>query len=386
MLGPSRNRRSGHWSSSSLKSRPFTWRLSVISAVVLVPSILGIVTLIVTVLSFARIFQDHLISERDLSLEYQIALNASLNTVPCCDAADWSPNKAEKLAEKIPRIIHQTYKVAEIPEGDWATAHGLCLNLHRTENGWEHMFWTDESARNFLEENYSDFLETYDGYPYAIQRVDAMRYFILYHYGGIYIDLDIGCARVMDSLLKFPAFFPITAPLGISNDLIGSRKGHPLMRHLGRSLQAQGPSKRYLTKYITVFFTTGPMFVNGILTRYWSQGQHSPQDEVMILPINFYSETLTSYFMHFPGSSWHGNDAASFMVVVHYGWVFVIACVLLYVALFRCKIRKIMHATWCRSLRLHKDNPGRSRGARHGTDPAYRLASLKQFTHDDGSV
>ena len=33
-------------------------------------------------------------------------------------------------------------------------------------------------------------METFDGYPYPIQRADAIRYFVLHHFGGIYIDLD----------------------------------------------------------------------------------------------------------------------------------------------------------------------------------------------------
>lgn len=37
---------------------------------------------------------------------------------------------------------------------------------------------------------YPWFLETFDGYPYPIQRADAIRYFVLHHFGGIYIDLD----------------------------------------------------------------------------------------------------------------------------------------------------------------------------------------------------
>ena len=37
---------------------------------------------------------------------------------------------------------------------------------------------------------YPWFLETYDGYPYPIQRADSIRYFVLHHFGGIYIDLD----------------------------------------------------------------------------------------------------------------------------------------------------------------------------------------------------
>lgn len=37
---------------------------------------------------------------------------------------------------------------------------------------------------------YPWFLETFDSYPYPIQRADAIRYFVLHHFGGIYIDLD----------------------------------------------------------------------------------------------------------------------------------------------------------------------------------------------------
>jgi len=37
---------------------------------------------------------------------------------------------------------------------------------------------------------YPWFLETFDGYVYPIQRADAIRYFVLYYFGGIYIDLD----------------------------------------------------------------------------------------------------------------------------------------------------------------------------------------------------
>jgi inositol phosphorylceramide mannosyltransferase catalytic subunit len=50
--------------------------------------------------------------------------------------------------------------------------------------------WTDNSSRNFIEIQYPWFLSTYDGYRFPVQRVDALRYFLMLHYGGIYIDLD----------------------------------------------------------------------------------------------------------------------------------------------------------------------------------------------------
>ena len=53
--------------------------------------------------------------------------------------------------------------------------------------------WTDEKSRELIVAEYPWFLETFDGYAHPIQRADAIRYFVLAHFGGIYIDLDDVC-------------------------------------------------------------------------------------------------------------------------------------------------------------------------------------------------
>src|ERR1700675_3934864 len=93
----------------------------------------------------------------------------------------------------------------------------------------QYMLWTDASSREFIANTYPWFLDTFDGYPYPIQRADAIRYFVLHYYGGIYLDLDIGCLRPLDPLLVFPVILPKTIPVGVSNDLIFSEKGHPFL-------------------------------------------------------------------------------------------------------------------------------------------------------------
>jgi hypothetical protein len=50
--------------------------------------------------------------------------------------------------------------------------------------------WTEQTSREFIEKNYVWFLKTYDEYPFPVQRTDTVRYFLLRHYGGIYLDLD----------------------------------------------------------------------------------------------------------------------------------------------------------------------------------------------------
>jgi mannosyltransferase OCH1-like enzyme len=77
------------------------------------------------------------------------------------------------------------------------------------------MLWTDETAREFVQTHYPAHLQMYDSYTYPIQRADSIRYFVLHHFGGIYMDLDIGCRRKMDELLQgdWEVILPITKPV-----------------------------------------------------------------------------------------------------------------------------------------------------------------------------
>ena len=88
----------------------------------------------------------------------------------------------------IPKIIHQSWKTKDIPN-IWKEYHKTWMEKFPTSE-YKHILWTDEDNRNLIKEHYPWFLETYDGYPKNIQRADSVRYFYLFHYGGIYADLD----------------------------------------------------------------------------------------------------------------------------------------------------------------------------------------------------
>jgi mannosyltransferase OCH1-like enzyme len=99
---------------------------------------------------------------------------------------------------KIPRIIHQTWKNHDIPE-----AFGkMALSWQEMHKDWEYLFWTDEMNRNFIKEHFGFFLHVYDNYPFPIQRVDAVRYFLLFKYGGFYIDMDFECLANIDPITR----------------------------------------------------------------------------------------------------------------------------------------------------------------------------------------
>jgi len=98
----------------------------------------------------------------------------------------------------IPKVIHQTWKNQNIP----AEMSEFQQSWQHHHPDWEYRLWTDEDNRQFLQANYSWFLSIYDSYPENIFRVDAIRYFILSHYGGVFIDLDFECLRPLEQLLE----------------------------------------------------------------------------------------------------------------------------------------------------------------------------------------
>lgn len=150
---------------------------------------------------------------------------------------------------RIPRIIHQVYKTNQVPDR-WQPAHQLV----REQNAdYEIRLWSDSEALAFLRQHYPDFVPVYVTYPYDIQRADAIRYFLIYHFGGVYMDLDIGCnvpvSRVLNSTdIGFLA--PETWPAGFSNDLFAAVPNHPLSRLLTNALPYW--NHRFFTKYPTV--------------------------------------------------------------------------------------------------------------------------------------
>lgn len=97
-------------------------------------------------------------------------------------------NEGKPFELKIPKVIHQQWKTNTIPN-KFATWRNKWLQLY-PEPEYKHMLWTDTNARELIENYYPWFLPTYDSYEHNINRADAVRYFILYHYGGIYADLD----------------------------------------------------------------------------------------------------------------------------------------------------------------------------------------------------
>ena len=170
---------------------------------------------------------------------------------------------------RIPRIIHQTWKDQNIPIALKVLADSWLIH----HPGWEYQFWTDDRNRAFIENHFPEFLNIYDGYQYNIQRVDAVRYFILFKYGGVYIDLDFECVRSTALLLENQdCVFSFEPPLHskfhkldqiISNAFIASIPGHFVLKRIIEDLTHQRIVSSE-NKFDDILESTGPFMINRV--------------------------------------------------------------------------------------------------------------------------
>ena len=170
--------------------------------------------------------------------------------------------------QRIPRRIHQTWRSKEIPF-HWNTSFYSVITQNL--NDFEHYLWTDDEVHTFVREKEPDFYEkTFLQYQYDIQRADAFRYVVLFHLGGIYIDMDIGCIRpfkdlvitmeALDPNISHLAAFPLSTGYGLEIEFMISTAGHPLFQQLISHLSFF--HHYYLLHYYTILISTGPVYVS----------------------------------------------------------------------------------------------------------------------------
>ena len=170
---------------------------------------------------------------------------------------------------KLIKFIFQTWKTNDIPN-KWKDAQQSVINKNPN---YKYKLYTDKENRNIIKKYFPFFLETYDSFEYHIQRVDAVRYCILYLYGGIYLDLDYVCNKSFDELEnnknnENKSIFlnkSINQSWTYTNSLmISIKKNDPFwLKCIYRMMQ---PIPWYLFgKHLKVMNTTGPLMLTHVV-------------------------------------------------------------------------------------------------------------------------
>lgn len=87
---------------------------------------------------------------------------------------------------------------------------------------------------------------------------------------------------------------------------MGSVPQHPFFLRVIELLQQY--DRHWLLPYITVMYSTGPLFLSVIWKEYM-QDKPSELGRVRILMQEEYNRHSWSFFTHHTGNSWHGKDA-----------------------------------------------------------------------------
>lgn len=140
--------------------------------------------------SYEQLLNSLYITFDDFQADYAEALKASSYNDTRIQEYNYLNYPKNNPDASIPPIIHfiwfrDLYETSDntsnIPlMGSHAPASCQLFNPDFTIN-----IWNSSTARSLLEEHYDWFIETYDSYTHPIQRVDAIKYFVLHHYGGV---------------------------------------------------------------------------------------------------------------------------------------------------------------------------------------------------------
>lgn len=92
---------------------------------------------------------------------------------------------------QIPKIIHQIWMgdVAKAPLDNMFGCKDLVV-----QNGWSYKLWDDEAIDRELFPKMIN-AEAFSEFPNLHGKSDILRYEILYHWGGVYVDSDTICLR-----------------------------------------------------------------------------------------------------------------------------------------------------------------------------------------------
>jgi mannosyltransferase OCH1-like enzyme len=191
----------------------------------------------------------------------------------------------------IPRVFHQIW-VGPDPflEGfeDWRESWA------RHHPAWEQQLWTDYNLPPGLRNP-----QVYERDRRPVERADILRLELLYRFGGVYLDADLECLKPIDPLIDGLDFFGMEIKPGrVTNTVIGSVAGHPILDRALSEVTPQEPSARFdKTK-------SGPVFLDGVVKQFAPPTIFPHKTFNPITP----DEHRDAYSIHHCARTWKGRE------------------------------------------------------------------------------
>ena len=130
--------------------------------------------------------------------------------------------------------------------------------------------WNKDDCLKLIEEHFKDYVKLWNFFRYDIQRVDFMKYCILYQYGGIYMDCDAYPVRDLCELYNHDYFFTKFVPRNhISNSIMGAKPKNDIWTKIITEIEKSTYEKQNMEIYDIwkarlVFQTTGQRVIKRV--------------------------------------------------------------------------------------------------------------------------
>ena len=217
---------------------------------------------------------------------------------------------------EIPKIIFQTWKTYDVPD-QWKHAQ---KTVKEKNKDWKYVLLSDEDNLRIVKKHFPDFLPYFVNFKYNIQRADAIRYMVLYLYGGVYLDLDYQAIKPFGSIIldkdKEVGLIKSGNVNCITNSFLCSHKASKFWLQCIEEMKK--PYKLwYFTKHLKIMCSTGPLMVD----RVYKKNKNKSQLLEITVPCSVCNidncEYNKKYFLRgIRGDSWHSWD--SYMInIIH---------------------------------------------------------------------
>lgn len=236
--------------------------------------------------------------------------------------------------KKIPQIIHQIwFQGIENIREPYKYCHETVKKGIKNTN-WKLKIWDENSILNFINYYYPQYRKLYDSYDLMIMKIDLARYIILYHYGGVYIDMDMEWIKDFSFLIDNDDELIInkTKYKFYNNGVIFSKPKCKFWEFYLNCLTKKSPKQKIETNEIYVFRTTGPIYFTYAIIKYMKN------NKVKTLEPCYFESSLTQYNLSITdnsvmknhlGNSWLGNSMIFFTYIIGFKTRFIIILLLL---------------------------------------------------------
>jgi mannosyltransferase OCH1-like enzyme len=211
--------------------------------------------------------------------------------------------KAPPTNKGVPKIIHHICpKDFTRWHPKWFHCYASWLRVFPKEE-YNHMHWFDDELHEVIKSDGNEwFLPIFEGYNVNIKRIDMVRPFLLYKYGGVYADMDIEVHKNFFDQLHEEKVSIVESPYKGNEEISNCLMASPV----GNNYWLLVIDRCYKHKDTYTLLATGPQLFSEIYREHPDLVHVLP--DKLFNPAPWFDENKEIYTIHLNTVMWDGSQ------------------------------------------------------------------------------